>query len=130
MDAAVPMLDEQTLRRAGLESGNGQRPVGDALLPSPREPMAVARALVAAEHTETTTAESTLRRWRGGWWKWQRSRWVERDDRDVVADAYTFTEHATYLDDKDRLVAWAPNRYKIGDLLDALAAVTHLREDL
>jgi putative DNA primase/helicase len=90
--------------------------------------MAVARALVAVEHTDPKTGEFTLRRWRGAWWKWERSRWAEREDRHVTADAYGFTEHATFIDDKGTSMVWAPNRYKIADLLDALAAITHLGE--
>jgi hypothetical protein len=41
-----------------------------------------------------------------------------------------FTEHAVYLDGKGNLAPWLPNRYKIGDLLEALSAIVILPEDL
>jgi putative DNA primase/helicase len=71
-----------------------------------------------------------LRHWRGGWWLWQTSRWVEIEDRAVRSLAYDFTEHAVYLDAKGEPSSWAPNRHKIADLLEALAAVSHLPENV
>ena len=43
--------------------------------------------------------------------------------------AYEFTEHAVYMK-KETTELWAPNRHRIADLLEALAAVCHLRESL
>jgi putative DNA primase/helicase len=45
----------------------------------------------------------------------------------MAAAAYGFTEHAVY-ETPNGAAAWAPNRRKITDLLDALAAVTHLSD--
>jgi putative DNA primase/helicase len=73
----------------------------------------------------------TLRHWRGGWWEWQTTRWVEVEQRAARAAAYAFTETAVYekaTKDGVELVPWAPNRHKIADLLDALAAIVHLPE--
>jgi putative DNA primase/helicase len=42
---------------------------------------------------------------------------------------YAFTEHALYLNDKEERKQWSPNRYKIGDLLEALSAIVVLPDD-
>ncbi len=100
---------------------------GPNLLPPPSAPMQVARKLIAADYTHPEGL--TLRHWRGAWMRWERSRWVEVEDRAIRADAYKFTEAAVYLD-KDDVKPWAPNRHKIANLLEATAAVAHLPEGL
>jgi putative DNA primase/helicase len=102
-------------------------PDDERVLPPPTAPMEVARVLVRDRYTHPDGL--TLRHWRGGSWKYRTSRWVELEQRAMAAAAYRFTEHAVYEGAKE-LVAWSPNRHKIGNLLDALAAVVHLREDL
>jgi putative DNA primase/helicase len=94
-------------------------------LPPPNVPMKVARVL-ARERFERDGL-STLRHWRGGWWEWRNSHWVEVEQRAARAAAYEFTEHAIYQKGDD-VEAWAPNRHKIADLLEALAAIVHLSE--
>jgi len=42
---------------------------------------------------------------------------------------YGFTEHAVYIDNKGNPAPWLPNRYKIGDLLEALSAIVILPDD-
>jgi putative DNA primase/helicase len=100
---------------------------GEVELPPPSEPMAVARRLVADRFLDDGWL--TLRRWRGGWWRWESSHWVELDDSVVRAAAYDFTEHAVFVDTSGRTPRerpWAPSRYRVADLLDALGAVTGL----
>ncbi len=102
--------------------------VGEATrrqLPAPGDPMAVARELMTALYTDPTTGAPTLRHWRGGWWRWDRTHWSEREERAVRRDAYEFTEHAWYMG-KDGPETWSPTRTKIANLLEALQAVTHL----
>jgi putative DNA primase/helicase len=96
------------------------------VLPPPSMPMDVARVFVR----QTCEADGllTLRHWRGGWWRWRTSRWIEAEDRPVRSLLYIFTECAVYLTD-DGLKPWAPNRRKIGDLLEALAAICILAAD-
>src|SRR4051812_515973 len=98
----------------------------DNVLPAPSRPMDVARELVAERYTGPD-ATLTLRHWRGGWWRWQGPRWGELEQRAMAAAAYEFTETAVYHAG-DELKPWAPNRHKIADLLDALAAIVHLPE--
>src|SRR5262245_34219004 len=66
------------------------------LLPAPTDPMAVARLLARQRYTDATTGELALHHWRGTWWEWQGSHWVEREERAVRKDAYNFTELAAY----------------------------------
>src|SRR5262249_48923952 len=63
---------------------------------------------------------------RGGWWAWQTTRWAELEQRAIASAAYAYTEHASYVDSEGGLKPWAPNRYKIANLLDALAAIVYL----
>jgi putative DNA primase/helicase len=60
---------------------------------------------------------------------WRTSHWVEVDERSVRALLYRFTENATYETEKNPK-PWAPNRRKIGDVLDALAAICILSTDV
>jgi putative DNA primase/helicase len=102
------------------------------LLPGPDSPMEVARILVASRYTHASEA-TTLRYWRGGWWRWQTTRWLELEQRAVAAAAYAFTEHACYekpTKNGVRIEPWAPNRYRIMNLLDALAAIVYLPEEV
>ena len=43
---------------------------------------------------------------------------------------YAFTEHAIYLDDNGKEKDWAPNRHRVADVSEALAAITHLAAEL
>ncbi|MBA2489139.1 MAG: hypothetical protein H0V36_07465, partial [Chloroflexi bacterium] len=95
-------------------------------LPPPSDPMAVARELVH-ERYALASGDLTLRHWRGGWWTWALSHWVEREERAVRKECYAFTEHAVYPAGKG-VKPWEPTRVKVGNLLEALAAVTHLDE--
>jgi putative DNA primase/helicase len=98
-----------------------QRQSKQRTLPSPREPMAVARAFLADgwRHPDGTLL---LRHWRGGWWVWQMSHWREYEPRAIRHLLYDFTEDAIYLTLKGP-APWEPNRHRIDDLLDALAAI-------
>jgi putative DNA primase/helicase len=102
------------------------------VLPPPSEPMRVARELVGVRFTGPG-GELVLRRWRSGWWQWHGTRWIEVEAADVHAEAYRFAEHADYrrvTAQGDELASWSPNRRKIGDLIDALAAICFLPESV
>jgi putative DNA primase/helicase len=99
-------------------------------LPPPTEPMKVARVL-ARERYQDGDSTPTLRHWRGGWWEWRTSHWVEVEQRAARAAAYEFTEAALFERQTPKgteVVPWSPNRHKIADLLEALAAICHLSE--
>jgi putative DNA primase/helicase len=123
--------DEQQSRQ---QQGQQQQRAGARLLPPPSQPMQVARQFVEQHCLYNGAREAlTLRHWHGGWWVWHGSHWVEVEARAVRALLYAFTEHAQYWkvgkDGKPpELTNWAPTRYKIGDLLEALSAITIRRD--
>jgi putative DNA primase/helicase len=114
-----PHLDDAAGRVAGDHQNN--------VLPPPSVPMAVARVFVGACTHEGVL---TLRHWRGGWWEWKKSHWREIEYRAVRSTLYRFTEQASYLTDEGEIKPWAPNRRKIGDLSEALAAIAHLPDHI
>ncbi len=102
------------------------------ILPPPGQPMAVAAGMVS-QRLSTNDGAHRVRHWRGAFWEWRTSHWLEMAEPSLRAQAYRFTEHAQFLkpDPKGgdpQIERWAPNRYKIADLIDALRAITHLSE--
>ncbi len=100
-------------------------------LPSPDDPMAVARQFI--EDRFQRGEHVILRRWRGGWWSWHTSHWVEHDEARVRGWAYRYCENAEYTDTSGKnpkTVSWSPTRYKVANLLEALAAIVHLPDDV
>lgn len=98
-------------------------------LPSPNAPLLVARNFLRQRHT-AADGFLTLRAWRGGIWTWRTTRWAELEWSAVKAEAYRFTETATYIDDKEEIKCWSPTRRKIADLVEAIQAAAHLRDDV
>jgi putative DNA primase/helicase len=60
---------------------------------------------------------------------WKTTHWVEVEDGAVRSILYRFTEDALYLDGKV-FRPWAPNRHKIGDLIDALTGICLLPNEI
>jgi putative DNA primase/helicase len=118
---SVVALKKVLARKAAADVTAGRRE-----LPPPSMPMATAR-LFAAECCRHDGV-LTLRHWRGGWWAWKSAQWTELEDRAVRSRLYSFTENAFYAVGK-KYEPWAPTRRKIGDLLEALAAICILPEN-
>src|SRR5207249_1744751 len=57
------------------------------------------------------------------------SKWSEIPVDTVRKDVYRFTDEAVYLNEKGKVVPWAPNRNKIANLIEALQAVMHTTAD-
>jgi putative DNA primase/helicase len=125
--AAPKVEDDDDESAKGAHSddtaGNGSNRVW---LPSPSQPMAVARFFV--QHWLHDV--KTLRYWRGGWWMWKTTHWVEVEDRAVRSILYRFTEHAVYLTATGMLQPWAPNKNKISNVIDALSGILLLLNDV
>jgi putative DNA primase/helicase len=134
---SAPDFVPQPLERGESESEQPEgkqakaRPSGPQIvLPPPSAPMAVARHFVeTCCRYDGRTDELTLRYWCGCWWVWRTTNWVEAEPRTVRARLYAFTEHAVYRDGKGNTAPWLPNRYKIGDVLEALSAIVILPDD-
>lgn len=109
------------------ENNPGSTP---AVRPAPSNPMGVARELIL-EHTEDGCR--TLRRWRGGWMRYQGTHWAEVESTEISAWLYQRLEHAEYTHVDPRTGVsenrpWRPNRNKIAHVLDTVTAITHLPE--
>ena len=98
-----------------------------SLLPPPSDPMAVARLLVEMHFLLDEVL--IVRCWGGSWWTWRTTHWSEVPERIVRSLLYHYTENAIYLDAKGFPAPWAPTRKRIGDLLEALAAIAILPQD-
>lgn len=100
-------------------------------LPPPTNPLAVARRLLPDWQTED--GRLVCRRWRASWMRWNGSCWREMDEAQIRAAMYTRLEHAIYQapgkDGQTEERDWAPTKQKIGNLLDALGAITLLPTD-
>lgn len=107
-------------------------PPGVLILPAPSNPMEVARQILAGRYHRPTGA-LMLRHWRGSWMHWTGPAWSELEERTVRSEVYHRVEHAAYwhqLKDSAELRMWAPNRHKISDLAEAVAAICHLPQGI
>jgi putative DNA primase/helicase len=101
----------------------------DDALPAPGDPMGVARVLIRDQ--QTAAGDLKLRHWRGNWIEWQETHWTEAEDKAIRSWLYQRLEDAKYwhiTTNVSELRPWNPNRHKIGDVLEALAAVAHTPE--
>jgi putative DNA primase/helicase len=102
-------------------------PAGPSVVDPPGEPLPNARRYVDATfHHEIHTR---LVHHGGGFFAWNGTCWPELEDAALRTGLYRFFEDATYLHvtkTGEEHRPFAPNRYKIGDLLDALRAVVHV----
>jgi putative DNA primase/helicase len=104
-----------------------QRPPPPERLPSPARPLVVAGIFLKMWFTRGATR--TLHYWRGSWWHWRGAHWIEIEERVVRALLYAFTSRAIYVDAKDEVKPWSPDRKKVSDLTDALSAITILSSE-
>jgi putative DNA primase/helicase len=99
------------------------------LLPPPSNPMAVARVLLTdCQHDGKTTLLS----WRGGWMQWRGSHWVEIEEAELRSAIYKQLEYAEYETTDQygnkKVVPWAPTKFKIANVVDAIHGITYLPE--
>jgi putative DNA primase/helicase len=124
---------EQERRRAGererrIAAAAAKGKQGPPPVPSPDQPMAVARHLQPAWERDGVLI---LRRWRGAWMHWQGSFWTEVDDGDMRSWLWKRLEHSVYVhvDGRSGIKEqrpWAPTKPKIGNLWEAFEAVANL----
>jgi putative DNA primase/helicase len=96
-------------------------------VPPPSEPLAVARQFL--DERMTDDASCLLLSHRGTFYAWAETCWPELEEAALRSDLYRWLEHAVYereTRDGIELVPWAPTRSKIGNVVDALHAATHL----
>ena len=104
------------------------------LFPSPDAPLEVARKLYAKFRTP---AGRTLVSHRGDWMRWNGQQWSEWDTAHLRSTVYRRLGEVDYdrpIREKGITVdyertPWNPNRNKVANVLEALAAVAHLGAD-
>jgi putative DNA primase/helicase len=94
------------------------------LVPPPTAPYAVAGRLL--EDYEQGGVR-TLWSWRGAWMRWESSHWAEAESAEIRSHVYKRLESCSYAKG-DELKAWLPNKARVTDVMDALAARSHLPE--
>lgn len=113
----------------GPDDGGGQAPRDDNTFSNPDAPMRVAREL---EHLWQKTDGRTLHHWRDTWMSWTGARFAEVGVSSLKSKLYLRLEHGIYwVPDKHGDLEpkpWNPSMKKIANLVDAIAAVTHLDE--
>lgn len=97
-------------------------------LPSPANPMAVARDLI-----EEAKKADMVTRWRGDFYQWTSTHWERWHDEEVRSWLYRCTEHAVFMTKVKgetglTAVPWAPTKKKISDLIEALGQGVILRD--
>ncbi len=120
----IPPEDENGVDdNAGNDVDDNSDDDGTELLPPPTEPMVVARVVV---HDLYRDGLLTLQFWRGDWMRWRDTRWHEVEASEIRSWLYRQLENAVY-ETKLGPRPWAPTRHKIANVLEAVAAITHLR---
>jgi putative DNA primase/helicase len=101
-----------------------QRRKAGTLVLDPRDPMHIARTLVAAQFMNDD--HRLLHRHRGTFWRFQGNHYVLADQETVRAEVWRFLEHAQRLGKKNKPEPFKPNRSGISNVLDALNSVCGL----
>lgn len=110
-------------RREERRKGNGRDENRLHVVEPPGEPMPNARRFVDHEYHHL---ERDLLIFQGGvFYRWDGTCWPELDDHELRSRLYQHFRDALYLKGKG-LEPYAPNRYKVADLVDALRAVAHI----
>lgn len=113
-------LDLARLGAGGLADGAD----GD-LWPSPLRPMDVARRLL-------WSWSPWIRWWRGDWHRYipERYRWEPAEDAAVRSAVYKALDAVRYENDRGVVVAWNPTMSRVNQVIDAMAALVHLSQDV
>jgi len=91
---------------------------------APGQPVVNARHFVEAKYKHP---DRSLLVFQGGvFYYWNGKCWPEIDDHALRSDLYDHFEDAVFIDDKLEQKPFAPNRYKVADLMDALKGISHI----
>jgi putative DNA primase/helicase len=107
----------------------GSEPI--AIVPSPDDPMAVARAFLRDRYMRED--DVLLRHHRGSFHRWTGTCWPEDEERRVKAELYHWLELAMYEKAGSggaELAPFKPNAKRVGEVAQALAAIGHVAEAL
>ena len=105
---------------SGLEAGK-QKP---QLILDPEDPISTAREFLDARYW--LTGARTLHRHRGTFWTWETSHYRLADEETIRAAIWGFLEVALTQNKEGTLMPFRPNRERVGNVFDALGAVSQL----
>ncbi len=102
--------------------------VQQLVVPAPSNPYAVGKMFLE-HHYPDDAVGSLVRHHRNTFHRYNGTSWPEFDERRLHSDLYGWLAGAKYwkkTKDDVELVEFEPTRHKIGDLVDAIGAITHL----
>ncbi len=101
-----------------------QEAAGKPIILDPRDPLPSARTLVETRYTRN--GQDTLHYHAGMFYAWSGTCYPALDDATIRAEVWHFLENAKRYIKKNKVVPFQPNRAKVGDVLDAVRAVSNL----
>ena len=113
-------IEQGKKRLAKLTAENAMR------LPSGETPAEAARVILAKKWKQQGL--HTLLRWNGDWYEWTGTNWACLHKEALMSKLWSITADAysvKVIDDEEIAVAWCPNRRKIAELMEAMAAQTY-----
>jgi putative DNA primase/helicase len=100
----------------------------ELIVPPPSNPMAVARMFLATNRTDQD-GNLLIRHHCNTFHGYTGTCWPEIEDRALISEMYRWLESAKFWKqarDGEELKPFEPTRYKLGDLMHAAAALTHV----
>lgn len=124
------MTTPLTLAPAGPEPARRADPPPIETWPPPWAPLEVAYALGADRTVDNTV---TVQHWRGSWWEYRSTHWVEIGEKIVRGWVYNRLRSGVYqkvgAEGETEDVPWNPDRPKVGNILDAMGAAVAALDD-
>jgi putative DNA primase/helicase len=119
-----------------VKDGDRHRDDERPVFPAPSAPLEVARKLY--EDYRDSDDRRTLLAWRGGWMHWGTTHWADTDTAELRSNIYDVLGGVDYMRpirEKGVIVDWErtpwdPNKHKVADVLEAMAAIGHLSIDI
>jgi putative DNA primase/helicase len=110
-------------------SGEQNGPIntdGFVIVPPPSDPMAVARAFIAAKYVGVG-GTILLRHHRNSFYCYAGDHWPEDDERRVKSELWKWLEAAVYQKGKS-FASFEPNQQKVSNVIEGLRAIGHIAE--
>jgi putative DNA primase/helicase len=124
-DSISLVVTEEVLEGEVVDDEESSSKVSDPIIvPPPSNPMGVARAWLEARYG--VRDGWAIAHHRNTFYIYEDTSWPELEDRRLESELYDFLEDAIYLKAGIAPVAWEPNRHKLGDVIDAVRALTHI----